>query len=56
MYCEDHIAPGKFPYKSRRSGRVVKAFDSNDLSTSSAIKSFRGQEFESLGRRHPFCF
>ncbi|KAH0294581.1 hypothetical protein KCU62_g377, partial [Aureobasidium sp. EXF-3399] len=44
-----------FRIRSRRSGRVVKAFDSNDLySTSSAIKSFRGQEFESLGRRHLF--
>jgi hypothetical protein len=31
---------------------VVKAFDSNLLSD---IKSIRGQEFESLGRRHRFC-
>jgi hypothetical protein len=36
-----------------RSGRVVKAFDSNLLKTL-GIKSIRGQEFESLGRRHFF--
>jgi hypothetical protein len=39
-----------------RSGRVVKAFDSNFPSTILGIKSIRGQEFESLGRRHRFCF
>jgi hypothetical protein len=35
---------------------VVKAFDSNFPSTILGIKSIRGQEFESLGRRHRFCF